>query len=51
MEKEKQVKRYEKIRCPHCNSGSNYFKVREKIWQCRGCGEKFKFDKQFQEKE
>jgi ribosomal protein L37AE/L43A len=37
--------RYKKIRCPYCNSRFNYFKIKEKIWQCRGCGEKFKFDR------
>ena len=45
MENQKENKRHQKIKCPYCNSGFNYFKIREKIWQCRGCGEKFKFDR------
>lgn len=42
----KENNKYEKIRCPHCNSGFNYFKIKEQIWQCRNCGKKFKKEKQ-----
>ena len=49
MEKEKiqqeQNKRYQRIKCPYCNSGFNYYKIKDKIWQCRGCGEEFNFDR------
>lgn len=45
MEEEKQTKTEEKtikkIRCTYCNSGFVYFKLREKIWQCRNCGKSF----------
>ena len=44
MEKAK-CNKFTKIRCPYCNSRFNYYKIREKIWQCRNCGERFKFDK------
>ena len=44
-EKEEKKERYKKVRCPYCNSRFNYFKVKEKMWQCRGCGKKFKFDR------
>lgn len=37
--------RFKRIKCPYCNSGFNYFKIKEQIWQCRGCGEQFKFNR------
>ena len=42
---EEQNKRYKKIRCTFCESGQTYFKIREQIWQCRSCGEKFEFNR------
>jgi len=44
-ENQEQNQRYQRIKCPYCNSGFNYYKIKDKIWQCRGCGEEFNFDK------
>ena len=41
---ETKSKKYEKIKCPFCDHGFNYYKVKEKIWQCRNCGKTFKFN-------
>jgi len=39
---EKEEKKFEKIRCLHCDSAFVYFKVKEGVWQCRKCGKTFK---------
>lgn len=44
MEK-KGIERYKKIKCNFCGSGQVYYKIKDKIWQCRNCGETFKFDR------
>jgi len=45
MENETENIRFKKIKCPYCNSRFNYYKIKQKIWQCRSCGETFKFDR------
>ena len=38
MEEEKKIIR---VRCTYCESAFIYFKVKEKVWQCRSCGKTF----------